>query len=72
MLSPFRHFDRDTRRAIFLAGTVGLHMVSGVAVGVCIGYLLDRWLETSPRLTMIFLGVGIVAGFRNMRADARR
>lgn len=72
MLRPFRDLDRDTRNALSLAGTIGLHLISGIAAGFFIGYMLDRWLDSSPRLTMIFLGLGIAAGFKNMYADTKR
>ena len=53
------------------AGTMGLHLVSGVLVGLGSGYFLDRWLETGPWLTGIFLLLGIAAGFMNLWADAK-
>ena len=52
-------------------GTIGLHMVSGPLVGVVIGYFLDRWLETSPWFKLIFLFVGIGAGFLNVYMDSK-
>jgi ATP synthase protein I len=72
MLRLFGNIDRDTRNALSLAGTIGLHLISGIAVGLLIGYMLDRWLDSSPWLTMIFLGVGIAAGFKNMHTDTKR
>jgi ATP synthase protein I len=36
------------------------------------GYYLDRWLGTGPWLTLLFLGFGIVAGFRNIFILTRR
>lgn len=29
-------------------GAIGLHLVSGIIVGVLIGYLLDQYFDTSP------------------------
>lgn len=52
-------------------GTIGLHMVSGPLVGVVIGYFLDRWLETSPWFKLIFLFIGIGAGFLNVYMDSK-
>jgi ATP synthase protein I len=54
-----------------LAGTIGLHMVSGVLAGFFIGYWLDRWLDTSPWLKLIFFILGVAAGFRNVYLDAK-
>ncbi len=53
-------------------GVIGLHMVSGPLVGVAIGYGLDVWLETGPWCKLIFLLVGIGAGFLNVYRDSRR
>lgn len=52
--------------------TIGLHLVSGIIVGVGIGYLLDKYFGTSPYLTIIFFFFGIAAGFRNMYIDAKK
>ena len=68
----FKITDKSYLSALSQAGTIGLHMVSGVAVGSVIGYLLDRWLETHPWCTIIFLLVGIVAGFKNVYVDTKR
>ena len=45
-------------------GVIGLHLVSGPAVGFAIGYGIDYWLHTSPWGKLIFLFIGIAAGFR--------
>lgn len=54
------------------AGTIGLHMVSGPMVGFAIGYGLDYWLGTSPWFKLIFLLIGIGAGFLNVYEDSKR
>ena len=41
-------------------------MVAATFIGLAMGYYLDRWLGTSPWLTLIFLLLGIVSGFRNI------
>jgi ATP synthase protein I len=53
------------RSLSFLSG-IGISMVAATFIGLAIGYHLDRWLGTSPWLTLIFLGLGIAAGFRNI------
>ena len=45
---------------------VGLEMGFSVAIGVAIGYYLDRYFHTGPWLTLIFLILGVVAGFRSL------
>ena len=64
--------DKRYLNALSQAGTIGLHMVSGIVVGGAIGYALDKWLETGPVCLLIFLAVGIAAGFKNVYVDTRR
>lgn len=71
-LKKFFKLDQSYLNALSHAGTIGLHMVSGVAVGTVLGWLLDRWLETWPWLTGIFMVVGIVAGFKNVYVDTKK
>ena len=48
-----------------LALRIGVEMVAGVAVGVAIGYGLDRWLGSAPALTILFFFLGAGAGALN-------
>lgn len=49
--------------------TIGVSLVAATAIGLAIGYGLDRWLGTSPWLTLLFTLFGIVAGFVNLFRD---
>lgn len=49
----------------FLSG-LGISMVAATLIGLAIGYYLDQWFGTNPWMTLIFLGFGIVSGFRNV------
>jgi ATP synthase protein I len=53
-------------------GVIGFHLVSGPLVGFCMGYGLDYWLDTGPWGKLIFLVIGIAAGFLNVYRDSRR
>jgi len=64
--------DKSYLDTLSRAGAIGLHMVSGITVGTLIGYFLDRWLDTFPWLTGIFMVFGIVAGFKNVYVDTKR
>ena len=58
----------DTREALKLVGlasTLGLTIVIATFIGLALGLWLDRVFDTSPWLTVIFLLLGIIAGFRN-------
>ncbi len=58
--------------ALSHAGTIGLHLVSGIAVGGIMGYFLDKWLETAPWGLFIMGAFGIIAGFKNVYTDTKR
>ena len=58
----------DTRKALKLVGlasTLGLTIVIATFIGLALGLWLDKVFNTSPWLTVIFLILGIIAGFRN-------
>lgn len=57
--------------ALATTGVIGLHLVSGPLVGFAIGYGLDYWLGISPWGKLLFLFIGIAAGFLNVYRDTR-
>jgi F0F1-type ATP synthase assembly protein I len=59
-------------RVIALLGTIPLILGVSPMVGYGIGYLLDRWLHTGWALKLIFLGIGGVAGVREMMRLLKR
>lgn len=61
---------REFVRLISVASTVGIQIVLSTLIGFGIGYYLDEYLlprflpfSTSPWLTIIFMLIGIAAGF---------
>jgi ATP synthase protein I len=65
----------DTREAVRLlavASTMGLSMVIATVLGLAFGYWMDQVFDTKPWLTMIFLILGIIAGFKNIYVIMRR
>jgi len=57
--------------ALGLAFRVGVELVSALAIGVAIGWLLDRWLGTRPWLMLVFIFLGGAAGILNVYRMAR-
>lgn len=53
-------------RQVARLSTIGIGLVVATAIGLGIGYGLDRWLSTSPWLTLLFTLFGIAAGFLNL------
>jgi ATP synthase protein I len=62
--------NRETRRWIrelAYFASLGLSMALAIFIGLGIGVYLDRYVfHTTPLLTLIFLLLGIIAGFRNI------
>ncbi|MGE4299719.1 MAG: AtpZ/AtpI family protein [Desulfovibrionaceae bacterium] len=53
------------------AGTVGLHLALCTVLGLAMGFFLDKWLDTKPWLTLVFLVIGIAAGYKNMYLETK-
>lgn len=60
---------RETRRSLkelAYFSSIGLSVVLAIVIGLAIGVYLDRHFDSSPWGTLIFLVLGIIAGFRNL------
>jgi len=64
--------EKPLFRELLEASTVGLNLVLSTFVGLAIGYGLDSLFNTSPWLTIIFLIIGIIAGFRELVRIAKK
>lgn len=53
------------KRMVWMS-SLGISMVLATFVGLYIGIYLDDKFSTKPWLTIIFLIIGIIAGFRNI------
>jgi len=66
---------KDMMRLLAQFSTIGMSVAFSIFIGVGIGYYLDHKVfggKTSPWLTLIFLGFGVAAAFKNMYDMARR
>lgn len=60
---------RETRRyfkELAFFSSIGLSVALSIFIGLAIGVYLDGRFATSPWLTLLFLGFGILAGYRNI------
>jgi ATP synthase protein I len=57
--------------AILKFSSLGIEMAVAVAIGLGIGYWLDLQFGTSPIFLLVFLGLGIAAGFLGVFRAAR-
>ncbi len=59
--------DRDSRGGgLAFAVRIGVDLVAALIVGVGIGIMLDRWLDTAPWFLLLFFLLGAAAGMMNV------
>lgn len=63
---------RQLMKSLSFLSSLGISMVAASFIGLFIGVYLDKWLGTQPWMTMLWLGFGIAAGFRNIFILTRR
>jgi len=63
---------RRPASALGIAFEVAAEVVSALAVGVGIGWLLDDWLSTGPLFLVVFFFLGAAAGGLNVYRRARQ
>ena len=62
---------RHNSTPIGAAFKLSTELVSAVAVGTIIGFILDKTFDTKPWLILIFFFVGVVAGMTNVIKSAK-
>ncbi len=67
----WRQVEEPPGTSLGLALRVGVELVSALAVGFGIGWLLDYWLGTRPWLMLVFCLLGGAAGILNVYRVAR-
>ena len=63
--------NEDNRSTIGTAFKLSTELVSAVAVGTIIGFILDKTFGTKPWLILIFFFVGVIAGIVNVFKSAK-
>ncbi|WP_374544895.1 AtpZ/AtpI family protein [Rhodoblastus sp.] len=58
--------DKGLGQAMSLGFRVLSEFVAAIVVGALIGWQLDTWFGTSPGLLILFMGLGVAAGFWNI------
>jgi len=59
-------------RELWFYSSLSFSIALSIVIGLGIGYWLDKKFETTPWLTLIFLGLGVIAGFRNIYMALQR
>jgi len=63
--------NQEAPSSIGTAFKLSTELVSAVAVGTIIGFILDKTFGTKPWLILIFFFVGVVAGIINVFRSAK-
>ena len=63
--------NEDASSSIGTAIKLSTELVSAVAVGTIIGFILDKTFGTKPWLILIFFFVGVVTGIINVFRSAK-
>ena len=63
--------DKDPKSYMGIAFKMSAELISAVAVGTIIGFILDNWFGTKPWLILIFFFVGVAAGIMNVVKSAK-
>ena len=68
-----RNLDRKKQNSssIGAAFKLSTELVSAVAVGTIIGFILDKTFGTKPWLIIIFFFIGVIAGIINVIKSAK-
>src|SRR5690606_38099712 len=59
---PGRAKSTSDKSGLSIAFRIGVELVAALAIGVGIGWALDRWLGSSPWLLILFFVFGAAAG----------
>jgi len=59
-------------RELAYYSSLGFSVALSIFIGLAVGIYLDRRFATSPWCTLIFLVLGIIAGFRNIAIVIRK
>ena len=63
--------EKEPPSSIGTAFKLSTELVSAVAVGTIIGFILDNTFDTKPWLILIFFFVGVIAGIVNVFRSAK-
>ena len=64
--------DKEPPSSIGTAFKLSTELVSAVAVGTIIGFILDKTFGTKPWLILIFFFIGVITGIVNVFKSAKK
>jgi ATP synthase protein I len=64
MVMSLSEDKREVVKSLLSYSSLGIEMGLCVAIGIGMGYYLDKYFKTSPYLTIIFMIFGIIASMK--------
>lgn len=64
--------ERGFFKGLGMLASMGINMVVATFIGLLAGIYIDKYLGTKPWFTIIFLFLGIAAGFRNIYLQTKK
>jgi len=64
MVKSLSEDKREVVKSLLSYSSLGIEMGLCVAIGIGMGYYLDKYFKTSPYLTVIFMIFGIIASMK--------
>ena len=71
LLKRDKEIKNQNSSSIGAAFKLSTELVSAVAVGTIIGFILDKTFDTKPWLIIIFFFIGVIAGILNVIKSAK-
>ena len=68
---PPKRDPRTTTQQLMAVSVIGSNFAVTVGAGALIGYLLDRWLGTTPWILIGLAGLGLCTGTARLLREAR-
>jgi ATP synthase protein I len=66
MVKSLSEDKREVIKSLLSYGSLGIEMGLCVAIGIGIGYFLDKYFTTAPYLTIIFMIFGMIAAMKTI------
>lgn len=60
------NIDKKTTINYSIAVNISIELITGIALGVFFGLVIDNYLQTKPLMLIIFFLLGTLVGFYNM------
>ena len=60
------NIEKNTSINYSIAVNISIELITGIALGVFFGLIIDNYLQTKPLMLIIFFIIGTLVGFYNM------